>query len=156
MKNKIIIFVLFLSLTSCKKEVLPNKLAATDWIIGEWENNSKEGKLIENWNKVNDSVFEGVAYFVKGKDTLHNESIILKQKGANVFYLSTIKGQNNNTSVVFKLKISSLKKLIFENLKNDFPQKIIYNKTTKDSLVIEAIGIQKGITFSEKYKMSRK
>lgn len=156
MKKTIAFISIILALASCKKEEVPNKLIATNWIIGNWEKDSEEGKLMENWVGINDSVSIGVAYFIKGIDTLHNESIVLTQKGENLFYISNVKGQNDNKPIPFRLTNFSSKKLIFENLKNDFPQKIVYNQITKDSLLIEVFGIQQGKSMQEKYKLSRK
>jgi hypothetical protein len=51
-----------------------------DWLVGTWENQSKEGTLTEVWTKMNDSTFSGQSYFVAGNDTSFSESISLVQK----------------------------------------------------------------------------
>jgi len=79
----------------------------------------------------------------------------LKQKGAALFYISSIKGQNNDEPITFSQNDTIEKQLIFENRKNDFPQKISYSKITNDSVVIEISGIQQGKPSSAKYSMKK-
>ena len=109
--------------------------------------------LSENWEKVNDSTFKAKSFFIKDKDTIHNESIILEQKGENLSYTTTIIGQNDNKPIRFQLKEGIENELIFENLKNDYPQKISYKKTSKTSFITQISGLQSGKTSAEKYNM---
>ncbi len=57
--------------------------------------------------------------------------------------------------MTFKLNDTIEKKLVFQNPKNNFPQKISYTQITKDSLVIEISGIQQGKPSTEKFSMKR-
>lgn len=154
--KKIILFVLTLLIAaSCQKSKDISKIVVADWLIGKWENNSAIGNLSETWKKVNDSIYEGESYFIKGKDTLHFEKIQMKQKGENLFYIATIKGQNKDKAVTFKHNDTIKKQLVFENPKHDFPQKISYSQITKDSIIIQISGIQQGKASSERYSMKK-
>ena len=159
MKNSITILVLLLAFTACKnadsegKE--KDKIVLAHWLLGNWENKSVEGSLTENWEKVNDSTYQATSYFIKGKDTLHFESINLQQKGEALTYLATVKGQNDDKPVAFNLTTSTEKQLVFENLKHDYPQKISYTQISKDSIVAEISGIQQGKPSTEKYTMGK-
>ena len=154
--KKIILFVLTLLIAaSCQKSKDVSKIVVADWLIGKWENNSAIGNLSETWKKVNDSIYEGESYFIKGKDTLHFEKIQMKQKGENLFYITTIKGQNKDKAVTFKHNDTIKKQLVFENPKHDFPQKISYSQITKDSIIIQISGIQQGKASSERYSMKK-
>ena len=155
MKKAILILILALTFTFCGKSKEVSKIVDADWLLGKWENNSKDGYLLETWKKVNDSVYDGESYFIKGKDTLHFEKIQIKQKGEELFYISTIKGQNNDKPITFKHNDSIEKQLVFENPKNDFPQKIAYSKITKDSIFIQISGIQQGKSSSERFSMKK-
>lgn len=155
MKKAILILILALTFTSCGKSKGFSKIVDADWLLGKWENNSKDGYLLETWKKVNDSVYDGESYFIKGKDTLHFEKIQMKQKGEELFYISTVKGQNNDKPITFKHIDSIEKQLVFENPKNDFPQKIAYSKITKDSIFIQISGIQQGKSSSERFSMKK-
>lgn len=160
MKNKITILVLLLAFTACKNSnsegTEKDKIKLAHWLLGNWENKSVEGSLTENWEKVNDSTYKATSYFTKGKDTLHFESINLQQKGETLTYIATVQGQNDDKPVAFNLITATDKQLVFENLKNDYPQKISYTQISKDSLVTEISGMQQGKISSEKYKMGKR
>ncbi|MNY81490.1 hypothetical protein D3C86_2230780 [compost metagenome] len=47
-------------------------------------------------------------------------------------------------------------KMVFENSKHDFPNKIIYNLVEKDSLIAEISGLKKGKLYTEKFVMKRR
>jgi hypothetical protein len=155
MKKTISILFLILVFTSCLKSKEASKIIVADWLLGKWENTSENGNLSETWTKVSDSIFKGQSYFIKGKDTLHSEQIKLEQKGEALFYISTIRGQNNDEPIAFSQNDTIEKQLVFENSKNDFPQKISYIKITNDSIVIQISGIQQGKPSSAKYSMKK-
>lgn len=160
MKNKITILVLLLAFTACKKSDSEgkekDKIVLAHWLLGNWENKSIEGSLTENWEKVNDSTYKATSHFIKLKDTLHFETIRLQQKGETLTYIATVQGQNDDKPVAFNLITATDKQLVFENLKNDYPQKISYTQISKDSLVTEISGMQQGKISSEKYKMGKR
>jgi hypothetical protein len=158
MTQKITLILLLLAVVSCKKSEASekDKIKAADWLLGKWENVTPQGTLTETWSKVNDSTFQGSSYFIKGKDTIHSETIKLQQKGEVLTYNATVKGQNNDESVPFELTNSTEKELVFENPKHDYPQKISYTKASNESLVAEISGMQLGKPNSEKYSMKKK
>lgn len=157
MKNTITLGCLILVLASCKedKSRTYEKINAANWLLGNWENKSVEGNLTESWKKANDSTFQAASYFIKEKDTLHFETIILEQKGEKVTYYATVQGQNEGKPIAFKLKTASEKELLFENLQHDYPQKINYTSITADSLVVKISGMQQGKPSSEQFSMKR-
>ncbi|TDE29931.1 MULTISPECIES: DUF6265 family protein [Flavobacterium] len=157
MFQKTTLLLLLLAIVSCKNSDSNKneKIKATSWLLGNWENKSADGNLTENWKKVNDSTFEAQSYYIKEKDTLHFESIILQQKGEELTYTATVKGQNNDKPVAFKLTAATDKQVAFENLKHDYPQKISYIQITPDSLVAKISGIQQGKPSSEQFSMKK-
>lgn len=157
MFQKTTLLLLLLAIVSCKNSDSNKneKIKAASWLLGNWENKSADGNLTENWKKVNDSTFEAQSYYIKEKDTLHFESIILQQKGEELTYTATVKGQNNDKPVAFKLTTSTDKQVAFENLKHDYPQKISYTQITPDSLVAKISGIQQGKPSSESFSMKK-
>lgn len=155
MKYSIFILIAVLTLVSCQKSKEVSKIVGADWLLGKWENKSEDGDLLEIWSKVNDSLFIGESYFIKENDTLHSEKIELLQRGENLVYVSTIKGQNNNKPVDFKHNIEIEKQLVFENPKNDYPRKIVYKPIAKDRIFIEVSGIQLDKPSSIRYSMKK-
>lgn len=158
MFQKITLAVFIVAFVSCQKKetVETDKIKLADWLIGNWENTSPEGILTENWQKLNDSTFNASSYFIKGKDTLHFETIVLAQKGETLTYFATVKGQNEDKAVSFPSTAETADKLVFENAKHDYPQKITYTKGVNNTLTAEISGNLNGKPSSEKFVMTKK
>jgi hypothetical protein len=140
-----------------KSEKKFDKLEKMNWLLGNWENEMPEGVLTETWTKENDSTFSGTTYFIiNKKDTVHSEAIILTQLNDELVYRPTVKGQNNDESVDFKLISESENSFSFENPKHDYPQKIVYKKVNETSLVATISGIQQEKENIESYEMKKK
>ncbi|WP_281234636.1 DUF6265 family protein [Flavobacterium gelatinilyticum] len=158
MFQKITLLSVIIAFVSCEKKetVEKDKIKKADWLIGNWENTSAEGILTENWQKLNDSTFSAASYFVKGKDTLHFETIILAQLGETLTYKATVKGQDEDKPVFFPSVSETDTQLVFENQKHDYPQKITYTKSADNSLTTEISGKIDGKPSSEKFVMTKK
>lgn len=158
MKNVIVIVVCVLFI-SCQNKSEKNfeQLEKMNWLIGNWENKMDDGILSETWKKENDSTFSGTTYFIiNKKDTVHSETIHLTQLNNELIYRPTVKGQNNDESVDFKLSSESENTFVFENPKHDYPQKIVYKKVDENSLIATISGIQQGKQSTESYPMKKK
>jgi hypothetical protein len=155
MKKIILALVLLLLLNSCFKSKEVSKIIGTDWLLGKWENKSTDGNLQETWKRVNDSLFIGESYFIQEKDTLHSEKMELKQKGENLLYISTIKGENNDKPLTFTYNTEIEKQLVFENPKANYPRKIKYTPYGADRLIIEISGIEQNKPTTAKYSMKK-
>lgn len=146
----------FLVLASCYNNENKNeKINASQWLLGTWTQQTEQGTLEETWKAVNDSTFEGTSYFIKGKDTLHNETIVLQQNGKNLIYKATIIGENNDEAVSFPLTSTTEKNLVFENPKHNYPQKINYKLADANTLITIISGNQAGKVTSETYTLKR-
>lgn len=155
MKNTIVVSIIVLSFVACKDANAgeKDKIKLAKDLLGNWENKSADGTLTESWTKLNDSTYQASSYFIKNKDTLHFESISMQQKAEVLTYQSIVKGQNSDKPVTFNLVVSDEKQLVFENLKNDYPQKIIYKQLSKNNVVVEISGLQQGKPSAEKFAM---
>ncbi|WP_413998948.1 DUF6265 family protein [Flavobacterium sp. W1B] len=155
MYTKTFFLLLIITLVSCKNSDSneKDKIKTAHWLLGKWESKTSDGTLSENWKKLNDSTYKGQSYFIKDKDTLHFESILLQQKGEELNYIATVQGQNDDKAVTFQLTGTTEKQLVFENPKHDYPQKISYTNVSTTTLVAEISGIQKRKPSSEKYTM---
>ena len=156
MFQKTTLLLVFVALASCNNNANKNeKIKASQWLLGTWTQQSEQGILEETWKSVNDSTFEGTSYFIKGKDTLHNETIVLQQKGENLIYKATVKGENNDEAVSFPLTSTIEKNLVFENPKHDYPQKINYKLANATTLIAKISGKQAGKITSETYTLKK-
>jgi hypothetical protein len=163
MHKKLLLLLLIIPFISCKNTDSndpdaneKSKLKTARWLIGNWEQKTEDGVLSETWAKANDSTYNGASFFIKGKDTVHFETIVLQQLDDDLIYNATVRGQNDDKSVAFTLTKNTETHLVFENPKHNYPQKISYTQISKDSLVAEISGMQFGKSSSEKYPMSRK
>jgi Domain of unknown function (DUF6265) len=161
MKNIIVTSILFACLISCKKEIRPEtksyfQLQKANWFLGEWENLTPEAHFKENWVRKNDSTFTGQSIVIAKKNTVFFENIILEQKKDSLLYIVSVKDKNKEKPVSFYLTSASDTKLVFENPKHDYPNKIVYAKITNDSMLATIFGSQNGKQHKEAFPMKRK
>ncbi|MBL7930370.1 MAG: hypothetical protein JNL60_00625 [Bacteroidia bacterium] len=132
-----------------------SKIERADWLIGRWENKSTDAFAMESWIKQDDSTFTGKSFVVIGKDTVSSEILRLEQKGNDVFYVPTVRNQNEGLPVNFKLTGSDSNLLVFENPEHDFPQKITYHRISTDSMTAVISGTIEGNFKSEQFAMKK-
>lgn len=132
-----------------------NTLKKAAWLIGTWENKTPKGSLYETWGKADEHSYSGKSYLVKEQDTFVFENIRLVQEEEKLFYIPTVKGQNNNLPVRFASGTISETQLVFENPQHDFPQVISYTRIGADSLVAEISGIKNGQERRQAFPMKR-
>lgn len=101
---------------------------------GRWVTQRTTGQIIESWKRSGASQFSGVSYQVSRKDTVFLETVRLFISGTDIVYAPTTYGQNQEQEVHFKLKSISRGRYVFENLAHDFPQRIVYDFKSEDSL----------------------
>ena len=155
MRPLFLISLLSLMLFSCTTTSKNEKIKASEWLLGEWVNQSKEGIVSENWSQPNDSTLVAGSFFIKEKDTLHFENIALTEKDGELLYETTIQGQNDDKPIVFPLLSETENELVFENLTNDYPQKIKYQRNSKSVITISISGKQAKKVVSEQFKMTK-
>jgi hypothetical protein len=157
--KKISIWLIVLNLlsASCVTENRkPEKagLNKLDWFIGSWSGQTSESIFTESWVKVNNTLYSGQSYFIKGSDTLSRETISLQQHDTSLFYVPLVEGQNGNKPVYFRLTFSDSVNAVFENPEHDFPQKIAYHLKPGDSLIATISGNIEGKIRSIRFPMS--
>ena len=131
------------TLTSIAQEAKENfkKLSS---IQGTWSMPTKRGTVYENW-QLKDNVLDGKSYKVIGGDTILLERVTILIKGAEIFYIPLVEGQNNGEPVSFKLVSSLNDRFIFDNPAHDFPQRVIYELPKSDAMHAWIEGMDKGV-----------
>lgn len=103
--------------------------AQLKWMQGVWKINTSGGVIMEEWKITNDSTLSGKSFFVKNNtDTVPQEKIELVFRNGNWHYIPTVKNQNNNQPVAFKVILIKGTEFISENPAHDFPQRIAYRR----------------------------
>jgi hypothetical protein len=164
MKQIFILCLLFILLFSCNNEANTEiksdniterkRIDNLQWLLGTWRDSSSAGQLYEIWTKVNDTLYSGKSFMIAHTDTVFYETIMLELKGTDLFYIPTVRNQNNEQPVTFKLISDKYGEFIFENKNHDFPQRIIYKNPHPDSLYARIEGTEKGKFHSEEFKMA--
>ncbi|WP_298122094.1 DUF6265 family protein [Flavobacterium sp.] len=158
-----IIAILLILLVSCNKydangNIIKDyeELEKANWMIGEWEKTDSLGTLKEIWERLDDSTFIGLSYYIQNKkDTVHNEQVELMQNGEHLIYTTTIKGENNDSPIPFQMTKDEDSLLVFENPKHNFPQKIEYKLAKNNILTAKITGKLNGKSSTESYLMKR-
>jgi hypothetical protein len=159
---KILIAVVGLAVHFAWTVTQTNNITKAEWLIGTWENpptgqpgKTPRGSIYETWSKTNDNEFSGMSYIIKEKDTVVFENIRLVQEQSGLFYIPTVKNQNDGLPVRFATKTISEVQMVFENPEHDFPQIISYTKINTDSLVAEISGVKNGQERKQTFPMRR-
>lgn len=132
-----------------------SQLQKAEWMIGRWESSTDEGVLSETWKKEDNSTYSAETYFVVAGDTVFEEHVQLKEVDGKVVYSPVIPNQNNGKPTDFTMVSVASNKIVFENPKHDFPQKITYD-LKGDSLIATISGKRAGKTESEVFAMKKK
>ncbi|MBH2003824.1 MAG: hypothetical protein I8H66_03965 [Sphingobacteriia bacterium] len=155
MKTRIMVTAIGLIALCSWKLQEEKSIKKAKWLNGTWENKTQKGSIYETWSKINEFEYSGRSYIVKEKDTIIFETIRLVQEQGGLFYIPTVKNQNDGSPVRFAAKIISDSALIFENQQHDFPQIISYRKISTDSLVAEISGWENGQERRQIFPMKR-
>ena len=126
--NRIALFLL-LSLLMVTRPLLGQSTLPFSWVEGKWEVKNKNSTMMESWKRLNDSTLVGRSVMIKnGADTTLLETLQISYQHENWCYSSTVKGQNNNTAVIFKVAFLKGEEFIVENPEHDFPTRIAYRR----------------------------
>jgi hypothetical protein len=140
--------LLFASLLQSPDSEIFTKLFA---LKGTWVMQTKKGPLFEKWTIISNSELQGKSFKLNGADTIVLEKVRLIENTEGIFYIPVVEQQNQRQPVSFKMISIENNKFTFENKVHDFPQRIIYNVVSSDSLVARIEGERKGVKSGSDY-----
>ncbi len=118
----------------------PPSIASLSWMNGGWVQKSGGVEIEERWVGPRGDLLAGVNITVaRGRTSFEFLRIAKTPKG--IAYIAQPGGK---TPVEFPLKEMSEKKVVFENLAHDFPQRIIYEVRADGTLLARVEGMLKG------------
>lgn len=126
--KKLLLFAFYFSLVL----LIPGKTfsqipAGIYKIQGLWEMVSDNSTSYEQWKVNPDSSLQGIDFAIGAKsDTIYLEFLEIKKIDNDIFYIATVKSQNDGKPVCFKMVEWTRNVFIFENKEHDFPQRIMY------------------------------
>ncbi len=124
-------------------------------LSGTWAMGTGDKIIYENWQVLRDGSMTGKSYKIKGADSIIFEQMKFVEKNKQVFFLAKVTNQNEGKEVPFKLISSSNHTFVFENPEHDFPQRVIYQIISKDSVHAWIEGKYKGKDEKEEFYYSR-
>lgn len=105
------------------------------FLTGGWEMKTKTGKIVERWQKHQDSLIgSSHKYNAKG-DSVLTETIVLKKIKGTWHFCVTGYEKGNKGKTNFKLISTANNTFTFENKAHDFPQQIVYQNKGKTQLL---------------------
>jgi len=92
------------------------------WLAGKWEIKTEKGRIIEEWQHINDSTWSSKSYFLtNSNDSIPQETAELKNQNGHWYYIPVVKNQNNGQPVAFKIIYAQKNEFISETPAHDFP-----------------------------------
>jgi uncharacterized protein YciI len=139
MKPQFTFIALFITHLAFGQAIFP------DFLVGTWKMENKE--TFEHWDKINGQTLKGFSYQLSNGQMMVSEYLEIEQRKNELFYTATVLNQNQGKSIEFKLSQSD-SAYVFENLRHDFPKKIIYQKNSDNELFIQiSDGKQKAFAY---------
>jgi hypothetical protein len=153
MKSKFAVVVLGIVAVFSSSALAQTKfdVASVKWLTGCWENNNeKKGSVIlEQWTSSEGGALFGIGRTLKHGKLVSWEMMRIVQENDSAKFFAQLPGAAQATP--FALKSANTVELIFENLENDFPHRVIYRNAGANKLAAriegKIDGKDKGIDF---------
>ncbi|MGB0369533.1 MAG: DUF6265 family protein [Flavobacteriales bacterium] len=121
------------------------------WILGEWEMANGSDLTIEYWKVQNDSTLVGKGISLKDGKVVFEEELSVELRNGQITYVAVLP----HKTAQFLLTDSGNQMAVFEDPKNDFPSKILY-ELVSDNLELTLFGNQNGQEQSMKLSFIKK
>lgn len=127
-------------------------IEALGWMSGCWEMNEAGKEVEEQWMTPSGQMMLGVGRTTSQGKTVFFEFLQIVQSDTGTYYVARPRGTN---TTAFKLVKSTTNEAVFENLKHDFPQRIIYKMLSDKTMLARVEGLVKGKMKSEEFSYTR-
>jgi hypothetical protein len=137
MKKNSIVFLLLISVCSFSPDLsgIPANMKSFNWLQGSWQMQTKRGIITEKWAIANDSTLAGQSIITRTDGTeIPLEKIELAFRNGSYYYVPTVKNQNGEQPVEFKITSHNETGFVAENPQHDFPKRISYALVNNDSI----------------------
>jgi len=136
MKKPLAAIIICMTVLSFKPVPKIDNTKKFEWLKGTWMMKRKNGgAIMETWIISNDSTLNGESLNISATGISKVlESLELAYRNGEYYYISSVKGQNNNQAVSFRITSHSETGFVAENPQHDFPQRITYELIGKDSI----------------------
>jgi Domain of unknown function (DUF6265) len=129
------------------------EISSLSWLAGSWEGKDDSGlEMEELWTAPKGGVMLGVHRDVKEGRLASFEFLRIEAGPGGLVYQAQPRGR---PATPFPLKETAARKVVFENLQHDFPQRILYWATDDGALHARVEGLQKGKLAGEEWTWRR-
>ncbi len=134
----------FVSTASLNAQDTKPAIDGLSWIAGCWQMSvpQRNMTITEHWMKPEGGTMIGMGRTVVAGKTVSFEFLRIAATDSAIDYIAKPSASKEETA--FRLNKMSAGEVIFENLKHDFPQRIIYRKGEADSLFARIEGMRSG------------
>ena len=101
------------------------------WMQGCWQIDTPEQVVEEQWSAPRAASMLGSSRTVRGDKLVAHEFVLLRERGEQLAYEVQPSGQAATVFLSIKLEEASV---VFENLQNDFPQRVAYERKGNELL----------------------
>lgn len=127
-------------------------LAPLAWISGSWTGTQGEMTTEEHWTDPTGGLMLGMNRARRGDRVVMFEFLRIVASGDSVFYIALPRGRGETP---FPMKELTGKRVVFENLAHDFPQRIMYWQDKPGELHARTEGTMDGKLVSEEWIWKR-
>lgn len=125
-----------------------SRLEKLGWLAGSWALDSAGTRSEEHWTAPRGGLMVGMNRLVIGGRARAFEFLRIREQGDTIAYLASPGGR---AATAFPLKELGERRVVFENLAHDFPQRVIYWLADDGRLRARVEGMMKGRLASEEY-----
>jgi hypothetical protein len=137
--------------TQRQNTALRQDITQLSWMAGCWQMVDSEEVTEEQWMGPRAGMMMGMSRTVRNGKVTVFETTRIEQHGDVVVFSAQPSGQPGGS---FPAKVVSLREAVFEELKHDFPQRVIY-RNGGDSLLASIEGMQNGKLVTVPFPMKR-
>jgi hypothetical protein len=128
-------------------------IASLAWLAGSWEGKDAAGlEMEEVWTAPKGGTMLGLHRDVKDGKLVSFEFLRIESGAEGLVYQAQPRGR---PATPFPLKEAAAKKVVFENPRHDFPQRILYWVTDDGALHARVEGMQGGKLVAEEWSWRR-
>jgi hypothetical protein len=124
-------------------------ITSLSWLAGSWQGKDASGlEMEELWTAPKGGAMLGLHRDVKDGKLASFEFLRIESGPGGLVYQAQPRGR---PATPFTLKEAAAKRVVFENLKHDFPQRVLYWMTDDGALHARVEGMQKGQLVGEEW-----
>jgi hypothetical protein len=147
------VFVFGIQLNSAIAQDAKPGINSLTWLSGCWEMNKNGRVTTESWSRPTSNLIIGTSQTVKDGKSVAFEFLRIVDNGHGMIYVAKPSDAKDETP--FMVSKTGENEVVFENLKHDFPQRIIYKLTKPDALSARIEGTMDGKLSGMDFPMTR-